>query len=374
MTKTLLFTAFEPSGDRLAASVIHRLRSEHPNWSIHAWGGSGMARAGAHLHENTVEHAAMGLGALAHVRRVRRTQKSILRWCREHQPDGLVPVDSPAANFPICKALRPQGVRVVHLAAPQLWAWAPWRSRKLRKCTDQVLCLLPFEPDWFASRSIPAKFIGHPAINRELDIDRMIAESDSFQQGSPRLLLMPGSRNQEIDRNVQLMIDVVRGLRDVHPTIVVAMTAVDEEKARRIRRHLGPEDRIDIIVGQRDAALHWSQLVLAVSGTVTLDIMRHERPMVGVYRTGPVGSIGGRLLLITPDRLLPNLIAGSRIVPEFVPHWGGIEPIRDEVMGLLDSEQRRSEQVQAIKRSLVPYEGKSFAEEAADAIVEVITR
>ena len=74
MSKTLLFTAFEPSGDRLAASVIRDLRSRHPEWSIHAWGGPGMAEAGAELHENTVDHAAMGLGALAHVRRVRHSE------------------------------------------------------------------------------------------------------------------------------------------------------------------------------------------------------------------------------------------------------------------------------------------------------------
>ena len=373
MSKTLLFTAFEPSGDRLAASVIRDLRSRHPEWSIHAWGGPGMAEAGAELHENTVDHAAMGLGALAHVRRVRRTQKSILRWSREHQPDCLIPVDSPAANFPICKVLRPRGVRVVHLAAPQLWAWAPWRSRKLRKCTDQVLCLLPFEPEWFASRSIPARFVGHPAINRELDTEQLVADTSSFRQGSPRLLLMPGSRNQEIDRNVQLMIDVVRRLRVLHPGVSVAMTAVDEEKAQRISQHVGPDEHIDIIVGQRDAALNWSQLVLAVSGTVTLDIMRHEKPMVGVYRTGPVGSLGGRMLLITPDRLLPNLIAGSRIVPEFVPHWGGAQPVFEQVARLLESEPLRREQQQAIRTALVPYQGKIFSKEATDAVVEIVT-
>ena len=372
MKKTLLFTAFEPSGDRLAASVIRRLRSEHPGVSIHAWGGLGMAEAGAELHENTVEHAAMGLGAVAHVRRVRRIQKAILEWSSRHRPDGLIPVDSPAANFPVCKALRPRGIRVVHLAAPQLWAWAPWRSRKLRRCTDQVLCLLPFEPDWFASRSIPARFVGHPAINRELDMSQMMADASSFQEGSPRLLLMPGSRNQEIDRNVPLMRDVARCLIARHPNMAICMTAVDEERKRRIRNCIGGDDAIDIIVGQRDAALHWSQLVLAVSGTVTLDIMRHGRPMVGVYRTGPVGSIGGRVLLTTPDRLLPNLIAGNRIVPEFVPHWGGSGPVGAEVEKLLESEDLRRRQVEAIQKSLLPYQGKEFAREAADSIMEIV--
>ena len=371
MTNTLLFTAFEPSGDRLASAVIRRLLQIHPELSIHAWGGPGMAEAGAELHENTVDHAAMGLGALAHVRRVRRLQKSILDWSSEHRPDVLIPVDSPAANFPICKALHNSNSRVVHLAAPQLWAWAPWRARKLRRCTDLVLCLLPFEPDWFASRSIPARFVGHPAINRVLEPNKFEMQDLPLPTGYPRLLLMPGSRKQEIDRNVPVMSEVVQSLRVDHPDLAVALTAVDEEKALRIKSRLQADNDVPIVVGKRDQALEWSDLVLAVSGTVTLDIMRHRRPMVGLYRTGPIGSLGGQILLITPNRLLPNLIAGRRIVPEYVPHWGGSAPIYEDVNRLLCSSSLRQQQIDAIEQSLVPYQDKCFAIESADAIMEI---
>lgn len=374
MTTSLLFTAFEPSGETLASRVIERLLASHPDLDIHAWGGPKMAQAGAHLHANTVDKAAMGLGALAHVQRVRRLHREILDWCQANQPTCLVPVDSPAANFPLCKALKPKGVKVVHLAAPQLWAWAPWRARKLRRCTDQVLCLLPFEPEWFARRNIPARFVGHPAINRDLDPSAMEVAASELPHGERKLLMMPGSREQEITRNIPLMIQSKQLLERNGKSITAVMTAVDEDKAALVRRVLPDSCEIQVVVGQRDAALAWCDLALAVSGTVTLDIMRHLKPMVGMFRVGPVGWLGGKILLITPDRLLPNLIAGKRIVPEFVPYWGGPEPIASAVGSLLDSEQARHQQRDAIDAALRPYQGQDFSGNAAEAIMEVVHR
>ena len=299
----------------------------------------------------------------------------ILAWAREHRPIGLIPVDSPAANFPLCKKLRPQGVKVVHLAAPQLWAWAPWRSRKLRRCTDLVLCLMPFEPEWFAQRDIPACFVGHPAIDRELDAEADARGAAALPQSDSRLLLMPGSRKQEIVRNVPLMLRTVARLREQRPSLGVVITAVDEEKAAMVHRELSAaQGQIEVVVGQRDAALHWSQVALAVSGTVTLDIMRHGKPMVGLYRTGLVGVIGASVILTIKNRLLPNLIAGSRIVPEFVPYRGGPGPVTEAVGCLLDSREARACQEEAMSAALLPYRNTIFADTAPEAILEVLDR
>ena len=109
------------------------------------------------------------------------------------------------------------------------------------------------------------------------------------------------------------------------------------------------------------------------SGTVTLDIMRHGRAMVGLFRTGPVGWLGGKILLTTPDRLLPNLIAGKRIVPEFVPHWGRSAPIESAVAWICwDSDDARRRQREAIERAIEPYEGSGLRHECvATAVMEV---
>ena len=181
----VLFTAFEPSGDALAAPVIEALAQQRQDLKIYAWGGPRMEAAGAMLVGRTADDGAMGLGAIAHARKVRKTIKSIGRWIKECRLVLHVPVDSPAANFPVCRQSRDAGARIVHLAAPQLWAWGEGRIKKLRRLTDHLLCLLPFEPQWFGERGVKGTFVGHPAVNRELDPAALKAAAGAPRSGWP---------------------------------------------------------------------------------------------------------------------------------------------------------------------------------------------
>src|SRR4029077_19745467 len=119
-------------------------------------------RAGATLVERTGDDAVMGVPALKKIREHTRINERIDAWMRQHRPGVHIPVDSPGANFPICKIAKGHGIKVVHLVAPQIWAWGRWRIGKLRRRTDMVLCLLPFEESFFRTRHVPARFIAHP--------------------------------------------------------------------------------------------------------------------------------------------------------------------------------------------------------------------
>ena len=166
----LLFTAFEPSGDDHAAAVVAELRRRHPDLPIYGWGGPKMERAGATIIERTGHDAVMGMPGLAKILEHKRINGRIRRWLDQNPVAVHIPVDSPAANFPICKMTKARGIRVVHLVAPQIWAWGPWRIKKLRRLTDLVLCLLPCEEAWFLTRGVRAKFIGHPLFDHPLDL------------------------------------------------------------------------------------------------------------------------------------------------------------------------------------------------------------
>ncbi|MFN7022873.1 MAG: lipid-A-disaccharide synthase, partial [Phycisphaerales bacterium] len=166
----LLFTAFEPSGDDHAAPVIAALRSRHPRLPIYAWGGPKMEAAGATIVERTGDDAVMGMPGLAKVLEHSRINRRIDDWLDDHRITVHVPVDSPAANFPICALTKARGAKAVHLVAPQIWAWGQWRLKKLKRLTDLVLCLLPFEEEWFQARGVPARFIGHPLFDRTPDV------------------------------------------------------------------------------------------------------------------------------------------------------------------------------------------------------------
>ena len=370
----MLFTAFEPSGDAHAAPVIAALKAMAPEIEIVAWGGPQMERAGATMIERTADDGSMGLSALSKISSVRKTQAAIRQWALARRVNVHVPVDSPAANFAIAKFMKSRGVRVCHLVAPQLWAWGPWRLNKLRRCTDLVLCLLPFEQEWFRSRRVPAKFIGHPVINRILDQAQIDAQSNELPKGSPKVLLLPGSRSSEVKRNLPLLLKVFSDIQHNHRRAIAIMVTANDSLARLVRERMPTlPPGVLLMTGKLDAAISWSEIALCVSGTVSLDLLRQAKPMVGIYRTGLLSVIGANIMLSMPNRLLPNILAGKRVVPEFVPCLGRAGPISAAVEELLVDQSRLRETANALRMLLPAFQGKRPDIEAAEAIIAFVT-
>ena len=370
----VLFTAFEPSGDAHAAPVIAALKAMAPDIEIVAWGGPQMERAGATMIERTADDGAMGLSALSKIASVKKTQNAIRQWAQARRVTVHVPVDSPAANFAIAKFMKARGVRVCHLVAPQLWAWGPWRLNKLRRCTDLVLCLLPFEQEWFRSRRVPAKFIGHPVINRILDQAQIDAQSNELPKGSPKVLLLPGSRSSEVKRNLPLLLKVFSDIQHNHRRAIAIMVTANDSLARLVRERMPTlPPGVLLMTGKLDAAISWSEIALCVSGTVSLDLLRQAKPMVGMYRTGLLSVLGGNIMLSMPNRLLPNILAGKRVVPEFVPCLGRAGPISAAVEELLADQSRLRETANALRTLLPAFQGKRPDIEAAEAIIAFVS-
>lgn len=378
MPPAILFTAFEPSGDDHAAAVIAELRRRHPDLPMHAWGGPKMERAGATLVERTGDDAVMGLPGYQKIREHSRINDRIARWVAAHPVTVHVPVDSPAANFPICAITRGAGARVVHLVAPQIWAWGRWRIHKLRRRTDLVLCLLPFEEPFFQKRHVNARFIGHPLFDAPVDEPALDARAAALGGGSPRIALMPGSRPAEIEHNFPLLLDAFRALRDSHAGLAGVVAATKPAVADRLRAIAesttggGWPERLGMVVGDTDAAIRWCDLALVVSGTVTLQIARQLKPMVVVYKGSPLFYYGfAKWLLATKFFALPNLLAHRAIVPEFTPHFGGSEKIVDAARALLESPERGAQTRAELARVVGLFEGRHAAAAAADAIEEI---
>lgn len=357
--RTILFTAFEPSGDALAASAARGLSAIDSSICLVGLGGVEMEEAGVALLAQTTHEAVMGFGAVSEVMRIKRLVELVDRWIEENSPDVVVVVDSPAANFHVCKAARKHHCKVVHLAAPQLWGWAPWRIRKLRRLTDHVLCLLPFEPAWFEGRGVKATFIGHPA----MESSPMVKVD--LGKGSPNIVLLPGSRANEIASNLPMQQEILKRICSEHRNTESAI-ACREEDITRVESHACG---IQIVGGNLSGVLEWADLALTVSGTVSLHVMRCRTPMVGMYRMGIFSRIAASMLLNTEHRLLPNLIAGEGIVPEFVPCGniaGHIAEVAIELLGDEDAMERM--QIQLQEEASV-YESHNPSLEAAEIIL-----
>jgi lipid-A-disaccharide synthase len=373
----ILFTGFEPSGDDHAAAVIAELKARQPDLPIYAWGGPKMQAAGATIVERTGDSAVMGLPGLAKIQEHREINARIKAWLVEHPVAVHVPVDSPAANFPICNIARASGARVVHLVAPQVWAWGKWRVKKLRRLTDHVCCLLPFEEPWFRQRHVPATFVGHPLFDHPLDtnrLDEIIADWPRAQTPGLNIALMPGSRPAEITKNFGLLIGVFNRLLRTHPDalgVVAATKAELEPQLRALAEEAGEPwpEQLRIEPSNTDATIRWSDFCLVVSGTVTLQIARQAKPMVAVYVWSKLMyRLVGRWLVTTPNFTLPNLIAGLRIVPELVPHFGGPEPMATLATELLDSPELAEKQRENLRGIVARFSGFSASAGCADII------
>ncbi|MHB1157293.1 MAG: lipid-A-disaccharide synthase [Phycisphaerales bacterium] len=386
----ILFTAFEPSGDEHAAPVIAELRRMVPDTPIYGFGGPRMADAGCTIIEQT---SGMGLmladsagHVVDHLKRVGRLSK----WIDEHPVAVHVPTDSPAANWSICKMIkrrfnkpRPDrpAARVVHLVAPQVWAWARWRVSRLRKWSDLVLCLLPFEPAWFEQRGVHARFIGHPYFDEPIDTDKLNWSAMHFPSGSPKIALLPGSRPSELKANWLVMLRAFKRLSREQPNAVAMVAAVHEQAAKQLRELADGQlpENLKIVHGQTEAILHWSDVVLSVSGTATLHVARHGKPMAILYRVNPFSwYLIGQFLVDTRTFTLPNLISLGKadsstrqhIVHEFVPFWGDEQPIVDELNLLLTDKAKRTEQVRGLQEVIRKFEAHNAGREAAEAIVQ----
>jgi len=372
----VLFTAFEPSGDDHASEVIAVLRRRFPMLTIYAWGGRKMEAAGATLIERTGDNAIMGLPGIQKIIEHKRINQRIDEWLASHPITVHVPVDSPAANTPICELTKARGIKIVHLVAPQIWAWGRWRIHKLRRLTDLVLCMLPFEPDFFARRNVPARFIGHFLFEKPLDEAALDRRAAAFGDGSPRIAMMPGSRPEELELNFPLLLDAFAGLRTKHPNATGVVAATSDRVADQLRLAAksrgGWPEHVRIVVQDTDAAVRWCTLALVKSGTVTLQVARQGKPMVIFYKkSSPLLYLMAKAVLSTKVFSLPNVLARSRIVPEFIPHFGGAHAIIAAADELISNPAKAAEQNAAVATVMAPLRGVAASELAADAIAEI---
>ncbi len=378
----VLFTAFEPSGDAHAAPVISELRRRRPDLRIHAWGGPRMEAAGAEIVERTSEDGVMGLGGFLKAFEMKRTIDRIDRWAAAHPVALHLPVDSPSANFPICKRLRRRGTRTIHLIAPKVWAWGHWRVRKLQRWSDHVLCILPFEPEWFGERGVEASFIGHPVLSKPIDEAAIAADRGRLPVGDPRILILPGSRSGEIAANLGPQLQAFAAVRSRFPKAVAVILAANERIERLIRERadssataMGSAAKaVSVERGMLEAAIAWADLAFATSGTVSLDLTRQACPMIGSYAIPAWQMAIANAVVRTPFKLLPNIVAGEEVVPEFVPYRAGLgaTPIIEAAMPLLE----RRHELEAMRGRLesvrATFDGIDTGPVAASRIIDML--
>ena len=364
--------AGEASGDRLGAGLIRALHAGPRAVEVAGVAGPEMREAGCRPLMDASGFAVMGLAeVLSHLPRLWMLRRRLLGRLAAFRPDVFVGIDSPELNLGLAGRMKKLGVPTVQYVCPSIWAWRAGRARRIRRCCDSVLCLLPFEPGLLGKQGIPGEFVGHPMADEARDKSRR-----EGNRGSGLLVaLLPGSRSAEVLRIGPPIAQAAARLFARRPDARFASAAATPTGALQfaaIVKRFAPGVELRPAPQSARALLAEADLALAASGTVTMEAMLSGCPLVVAYRVAPLTAWIARAfrLLKTPWVALPNILAGSEIVPELLQNRARGELLGAELLRLYDDPKAR-ERMRAEFARLSELLGQGVSERAARAVLAV---
>ena len=320
----IFFSAGEPSGDQHTARLIRELQSRQPEFVAEGFGGPHMRDAGCHLLFELTELAVMGfLRVVPLLAKFRGLVKQAELYFDRNPPDAVVLVDFPGFNWWIARAAKKRSIPVYYYLPPQLWGWAGWRIKRVRKWVDHVLCALPFEHDWYRVRGVKATWVGHPFFDQvaERTLDAQVMQQINAGGRSPVVALLPGSRNHEIEKNWPVMMGVVRRVSAAVPSarwIVGCYRSQHLARCKALQLEAGLTTSLEYFVSRTPEVIEAADCCLMVSGSISLELLARRKPGVVLYRVSRSSRLVSYFLMTCRYITLTNLIADQEVMPEFI--------------------------------------------------------
>jgi lipid-A-disaccharide synthase len=371
----IVCVAGEASGDQLGAGLIAAARRMRPDVEFAGIAGPAMRAAGCEAWFATEELSVMGLTeVLRHLPRIASIKSELTRRLRTEPPAAYVGIDAPDFNLRVERVARAAGIRTVQYVCPSVWAWRGGRVRVLRRAVDRVLCLLPFEVDFLEGSGVAATFVGHPFADQIPDFADPGAARRALGLGAAQVVaLLPGSRMGEVGLLGPEFLGAARLLRSEFPGLAFAAPMATPAVRSAFEAQLAREPGlpVELFDGRAREVMAASDVVLAASGTATLEAMLVGRPMVVAYRFTPLTYWVARILRLVRVRhfSLPNLLAGETLVPEFLQGEASAARLADAVASLLRSPAER-EALRARFVALHRELRRDASERAARAVLE----
>ena len=369
-SKKIFISAGELSGDIHGGNLVSAIRQIDPGIEITAIGGDNMAGAGAELLYHIRETSIMGFAEVVrHLPFIHKLWKCTLRHIDKIKPDLVIVIDYPGFNLRLAKAVSKRNIPVIYYISPQVWAWHQSRIKKIKRYTKEALCILPFEEEWFRKRGVNARFVGHPLLDQIAKEKNSVLQSVSIRPPSASLVigLFPGSRLQEVQRHLPVMIESVKKLRGKFPEMVAAISIAPEIDMSAYRKVYDFE-WLYWIENNNHQLMKESDLLIMSSGTATLEATIFHTPMIVIYRLNSLSYRLGKLLVKVPYITIANLIANKRGVTELIQHDANADTIASEAEAILSNPRRRDETIQFLK-NVTQRLGKPGASERAARII-----
>ena len=379
-TTRIFISVAEDSADIHAAALLRAAARELPDCAFYGLTGPRMRAAGAATLADLTAHAAMLTGVFSVLGRAYRAIRIVERDWDAAPPSLAVLLDSPELNLRLARKAHARGIPVLYYIAPQTWASRPGRNRAISRIVDRLACILPFEEDYFRTAGIRTDYVGHPlfeTLANERIEEQKVAR---LRIGSePLIAILPGSRRHVIDAVLPLQLDVLEKMRRAGANVRAAISAVSEERAAQIRELLEQRGtNATIVVAENAALLSAADLVLVASGTATLHAAHYRKPMVVMYETGrllcTLYPLLGRFIVKTPHLSLVNILAGRRVVPEFMPFVRDTAEVARVAARLLTDVTWRKIMVEELDEIVRPLEKTEASTNVCGIIREMLGR
>ena len=308
----IFFSVGEPSGDLHGANLVRALQQSMPDIECVGFGGPRMDAAGVTLLADLTELAVMWfLHALLNLPRFWQLICQADRTFRHQRPDAVVLIDNPGFNWWIARRAKAHGIPVFYYGVPQMWAWAPWRIRKMRRLVDHALCKLPFEAKWYGERGCEAEYVGHPyfdeMIEQRVD-DRFLNQLSTDPR--PLITLLPGSRKQEVAANLPAFLATAALIHRVRPDVRFAIASYNDSQAETARTLVANQAvEISVHSGRTAELIRAAHACLACSGSVSLELLFHLKPTVIHYRVSRLAFFVQKFFRRVRFITLVNLLA-----------------------------------------------------------------
>ena len=377
----IALVAGELSGDLLGAGLITALKERYPHAQFVGVGGPVMIGQGLESWTPLERLAVMGLvEVLRHLPELFCIRRQLIERLLADPPAVFIGIDAPDFNLGLERQLRVHGIPTVHYVSPSVWAWRPWRVRKIARAVNLMLTLFPFEATFYQQQGVPVRYVGHPLAD-EIPLYSDAGEARqalglSLPAGTCVVALLPGSRRGEISRLGPLFLETARGLFARRPDLHFLLPAATPqlyEVLESLRLEQARDVPLTLTQGHSREVMAAADVVLLASGTATLEAMLLKRPMVVAYRVAPVTAWIARRLVNIPHFSLPNLLAGRALVPEFFQEAATAANLGAAVLHWLD-DTAAGAALAAEFTALHIQLRRDASQQAAAAVIELLTR
>lgn len=317
--------AGEPSGDLIAAQLMAHIRSKIKNIEFIGVGGPLMKQEGLRSFFDYSNLSLYGVfQVIPNIPKLIFLRYKIIKYLKNEKPDIFIGVDAPDFNFYVEKKLKQSGIPTFHYVAPSVWAWRPKRVYKIKKTTEHIFSIFPHEKPLFEKVGIQTTFVGHPLANKIPLKSNMYKYRKMFKLNRTELVIaiLPGSRMGELKAHTDVLLETAQKILEVHPNARFLIPVNNDINMSFIEAHVknNPTKNLKLIKGKVNEILSCANIAIAASGTASLQIALHKKPMIIIYKGSWISYFVWKMVRLIPHVSLPNILLNEDIVPEMLQH------------------------------------------------------